>query len=67
MAKSLQKQYNRKRSAHPDDAHTKSKRWFKQKGRKSLRKHMKHDLEHGMKSQRIGSEPIPDGYPARYC
>jgi len=63
MAKSLQKQYNRKRSAHPDDAHTKSKRWFKQKGRKSLRKHLKHDL----RSQRVGSEPTPDGYPARYC
>ena len=32
------KQYNTKRPAHPDAAHTKSKRWFKHKGRKRLRR-----------------------------
>lgn len=36
------KEYNKKRPAHPDDAHTKSKRWFKKKGRKRLRKELKH-------------------------
>lgn len=39
------KQYNKKRPAHPDDAHTKSKRWFKQKGRKRLRKDLKNISE----------------------
>ena len=33
--------YNTKRPAHPDDAHTKSKRWFKQKGRKRVRQQLK--------------------------
>ena len=35
------KLYNRKRPAHPDEAHTKSKRWFKKKGRKRVRKYLK--------------------------
>jgi len=41
MKKSQQKVYNRKRPAHPDNLHTKSKRWFKKKGRKRLRKFLK--------------------------
>ena len=36
------KQYNVKRPAHPDSAHTKSKRWFKNKGRKRLRQQLKY-------------------------
>ena len=45
MKKSSQKLYTRKRPAHPDEAHTNSKRWFKKKGRKAVRKHLKHELE----------------------
>ncbi len=45
MKKSSKKLYTRKRPAHPDEAHTTSKRWFKKKGRKALRKHLKHELD----------------------
>jgi hypothetical protein len=38
------KLYTRKRPAHPDEAHTKSKSWFKRKGRKCVRKHLKEEL-----------------------
>ncbi|MDP8323325.1 MAG: hypothetical protein RAO94_13330 [Candidatus Stygibacter australis] len=38
MQRSSQKTYTRKRPSHPDTAHTKSKGWFKRKGRKSVRK-----------------------------
>ena len=41
MSKGIQKYYNRKRPAHPDDGHTKAKRWFKTHGRRSLRKYFK--------------------------
>lgn len=37
----MRKLYGRKRSSHPDSAHTKAKRWFKQKSRKALRKFLK--------------------------
>jgi len=45
MKRGMQKLYNRKRPAHPDNAHTKSKSWFKQKGRKSLRLAQKNELK----------------------
>lgn len=45
MKKSSKKIYTRKRPAHPDEAHTASKRWFKRKGRKAVRKHLKQELE----------------------
>ena len=35
------KEYNRKRPSHPDSSHTKSKRFFKRKGRKRVRKYHK--------------------------
>jgi len=38
MQRSSQKTYTRKRPSHSDTAHTKSKGWFKRKGRKSVRK-----------------------------
>lgn len=41
MKKSTKKLYTRKRPAHADGMHTKSKRWFKKKGRKALRKFLK--------------------------
>jgi hypothetical protein len=41
MKINIKKLYNRKRPAHPDEKHTKSKRWFKRKGRKTLRKFLK--------------------------
>jgi hypothetical protein len=37
--------YNRKRPSHPDDAQTKSKRFFKRKGRKSARQFLKKELK----------------------
>ncbi len=45
MKKAVKKLYTRKRPAHPDEAHTTSKRWFKKKGRKMVRKHLKRKLE----------------------
>jgi len=45
MKTGMQNLYNRKRPAHPDSAHTKSKRWFKQKGRKSVRRYLKEELK----------------------
>ena len=45
MKTGTKKLYSRKRPAHPDEAHTSSKRWFKQKGRKAVRKHLKNDLQ----------------------
>ena len=39
--KSTKKLYSAKRPAHPDDAHTKSKRFFKKKGRKRVRQALK--------------------------
>jgi len=45
MKKATKRLYTRKRPAHPDEAHTTSKRWFKQKGRKAVRKHLKRELE----------------------
>ncbi|MBT3755073.1 MAG: hypothetical protein HOB92_07680 [Candidatus Cloacimonetes bacterium] len=47
MKKATKKLYTRKRPAHPDEAHTASKRWFKKKGRKAVRKHLKQELEKG--------------------
>jgi len=41
MKTGIKKLYSRKRPAHPDEAHTTSKSWFKQKGRKKLRQHLK--------------------------
>jgi hypothetical protein len=38
------KLYSLSRPAHPDDAHTKAKRFFKKKGRKKARKYLKHEL-----------------------
>lgn len=35
------KLYNRKSPAHPATAHSGSKRWFKQKSRKQVRKYLK--------------------------
>lgn len=45
MKTGTKKLYSRKRPAHPDEAHTTSKRWFKKKGRKAVRKHLKADLQ----------------------
>ena len=45
MKTGTKKLYSRKRPAHPDEAHTTSKRWFKKKGRKAVRKHLKEDLQ----------------------
>ncbi len=45
MKTGTKKLYSRKRPAHPDDLHTSSKRWFKKKGRKAVRKHLKDDLQ----------------------
>lgn len=39
-----QKLYNRKRPSHPDTSHTKSKKWFKKKGRKKVRKYLKEEV-----------------------
>ena len=39
------KDYNRKRPSHPDDAHTKNKRYFKRKGRKRNRKYYKKKIK----------------------
>ena len=44
MKTGIQRLYNRKRPAHPDSSHTKSKSWFKQKGRKSARKLLKEEV-----------------------
>lgn len=44
MKMGIQKFYNRKRPAHPDSAHSKSKSWFKQKGRKAVRKFLKEEM-----------------------
>jgi len=38
------KRYVRCHQAHPDDAHTDSKRFFKRKGRKRVRKNAKQQL-----------------------
>ena len=40
-----QREYNKKSPAHPDDAHTKAKRFFKMKGRKRVRKELKNVRE----------------------
>ncbi|HNW99944.1 MAG TPA: hypothetical protein PLE74_01780 [Candidatus Cloacimonadota bacterium] len=45
MKKSSQPLYQRKRPAHPDEAHTEAKRWFKRKGRKAVRKFLKTQLK----------------------
>jgi len=37
--------YSVKRPSHPDDAHTRSKRFFKRKGRKRARKYLKKLIE----------------------
>ena len=44
-SKGLKKLYTRKKPAHPDECHTKSKRWFKRKSRKALRKFLKRDYD----------------------
>jgi hypothetical protein len=36
--------YSRKRPSHPDDCQTKSKKFFKRKGRKSARQYLKNLL-----------------------
>jgi len=38
------KRYTKRHQAHPDDAHTDSKRFFKRKGRKRVRKESKQQL-----------------------
>ncbi|MCF7859238.1 MAG: hypothetical protein K9N07_07935 [Candidatus Cloacimonetes bacterium] len=45
MEKGHKKLYTRKRPSHPDDAHTFSKRWFKKKSRKAVRKYLSRKLE----------------------
>ena len=45
MKTGTKKLYSRKRPAHPDEAHTTSKRWFKKKGRKAVRKHLKREMK----------------------
>ena len=42
---SYSKELTAKRPAHPDEAHTKSKRFFKKKGRKRVRTTMKEKLK----------------------
>jgi len=44
MKRSVKKLYSRKRPAHPDNAHHSAKRWFKKKGRKSVRKFLRQQL-----------------------
>ncbi len=44
MKTGTKKLYSRKRPAHPDEAHTSSKRWFKKKGRKAVRRHLKDEI-----------------------
>jgi len=39
------KLYSAKRPAHPDDAHTKAKRFFKKKGRKKARQFLKKETQ----------------------
>jgi hypothetical protein len=39
------KLYSAKKPAHPDDAHTKAKRFFKRKGRKRARQLVKKIME----------------------
>lgn len=41
----IKKLYTRKDPSHPADAHTKSKRWFKKKSRKEVRKYLKKMIE----------------------
>ena len=45
MKTGTKKLYSRKRPAHPDEAHTSSKRWFKKKGRKAVRRHLKDETQ----------------------
>jgi hypothetical protein len=45
MKKGIKQLYTKKRPAHPDELHTDAKRWFKRKGRKAVRKHLKQELE----------------------
>jgi hypothetical protein len=44
---SISKDYTRKRPSHPDDCHSKpkTKRFFKRKGRKRVRKFYKKEIE----------------------
>jgi len=37
--------YTRKKPSHPDECQTKSKRFFKRKGRKSARQYLKKELK----------------------
>ncbi len=41
----IKKLYTRKNPAHPADAHTDAKRWFKKKSRKAVRKYLKKMIE----------------------
>ena len=43
---SMKKLYGRKRPSHPASAHTKSKRWFKKKSRKAMRRFLKQENGH---------------------
>ena len=45
MKTGTKKLYSRKHPAHPDEAHTFSKRWFKKKGRKAVRRHLKDEIQ----------------------
>ncbi len=45
MKNGSKKHYTRRRPAHPDDAHTKAKRFFKRKGRKRVRRDLKKSLK----------------------
>ena len=45
MKQAGRKLYSAKRPSHPDDAQTKSKRFFKRKGRKRVRQMLKKILE----------------------
>ena len=56
MKKGTKKLYSRKRPAHPDEAHTTSKRWFKKKGRKAVRKHLKEDLQKQQPNLKLENE-----------
>jgi len=42
---SIKKLYTAKKPAHPEDAHTKAKRFFKTRGRKRVRKMLKEELK----------------------
>ena len=52
MKTGTKKLYSRKRPAHPDEAHTSSKRWFTKKGRKAVRRYLTVEIQ----KQQLNSE-----------